>query len=154
MEMRLQLLGVSAQDSKPSPVLGYVKTIMRLLPVLLPVSLALCLCGCGPGYTFSPWTGPQQNWTTGPGGYVRMIDNVPVFAPGQYPSKPYVVLGAVTTDDEDNLADAAHEQHADAILLSTEYVRRTGSVAWAAPGVAGVSPITKTTITANLIKYK
>jgi hypothetical protein len=120
----------------------------------LPVSLALCLCGCGPGYTFSPWTGPQSNWTTGPGGYVRMVDNVAFFGPGQYPSRPYIILGAVSTDNEDNLAKAAREQHADAALISGEAVRRTGSVAWAAPGVYGVTPLTSKTITANLIKYR
>jgi len=127
-----------------------VKTIVCLLPV----SLALLLCGCGPGYTFSPWTGPQSNWTTGPAGYVRMVDKIPVFSPGQFPPQPYILLGAVTTDSEDNLAKAARQQHADAVLLSGESVRRTGSVAWAAPGVAGVTPLTSTTITAQLIKYR
>jgi hypothetical protein len=127
---------------------------MKTILCLLPVSVALCLCGCSPGYTFSPWSGPQQNWSTGPGGYVRLVDSVPLLAPGQYPSRPYIVLGAVSTDSEANLAKAAREQHADAALLSGERVYRTGSVAWAAPGVYGVTPLTHTQITANLIKYK
>jgi hypothetical protein len=127
---------------------------MKRILCLLPVSLALCLCGCGPGYNFSPYVGQQQNWTTGPGGYVRLVDNVPLFSPGQYPTQPYIVLGAVSTDSEDNLGKAAHEQHADAILLSSESVYRTGSVAWAAPGVTGVTPLTSKRITANLIKYR
>lgn len=127
-----------------------MKTILRLLPL----SLALCLCGCGPGYNFSPYIGQQQNWTTGSGGYVRMVDHVPLFSPGQFPPQPYFVLGAVSTDSEENLAKAAHQQHADAILLSSEMVRRTGSVAWVAPGVTGVTPLTSKVITANLIKYR
>lgn len=130
--------------------MGHVKTILRLLPV----SLALCLCGCGAGYTFSPWTGPQGNWTTGPGGYVKLVDNVPLFAPGQYPPKPYIILGAVSTDSEGNLAKAVRQQHADAALISGETSYRTGSVAWAAPGVYGVTPLRHTEITANLIKYR
>jgi len=150
MKMMMRLLRVWLQDLKRWPVLGDMKTMIRLLPV----SLALFLCGCGPGYTYAPWTGPQSNWSTGPGGYVRMVDNVPLYAPGQYPSRPYFLLGSVNTDSEDNLAKAAHQQHADAILLSSESVRRTGSIAWAAPGVYGVTPLTSKVITANLIKYK
>lgn len=138
------------QDTRGLSVLRNMKTIFRLLPV----SLALCLCSCGAGYTFAPWTGPQSDWSTGPGGYVRLVDHVPLFAPGQFPSRPYYVLGGVTTDSEDNLAKAARDQHADAILLSSETSYRTGSIAWAAPGVYGVTPIRHTTITANLIKYK
>jgi hypothetical protein len=150
MKTKLRLLAVSMQDFRGSPVSGNVKTILCLLSV----SLALCLCGCGPGYNFSPYVGQQQNWTTGPGGYIRLVDHVPLFSPGQFPSKPYVVLGAVSTDSEDNLAKAAREQHADAILLVSEAKYRTGSVAWAAPGVYGVTPLTSTKITANLIKYQ
>jgi hypothetical protein len=126
---------------------------MMILRLLL-VSSALCFCGCGPDYTFSPWTGPQSNWMTGPGGYVRMVDKVPLFSPGQYPSQPYIVLGAVNADSEDDVAKAVHEQHADAALISSERTYRTGSVGWAAPGVYGVTPLTSTRITANLIKYK
>jgi len=138
------------QDFRGPSVLCNVKTNICLLSL----SLALCLCGCGPGYTYSPYAGPQQNWTTGPGGYIRLVDHVPLFSPGQFPSRPYVVLGAVTTDSEDNLAKAAREQNADAILLSSESVVRTGSVAWGAPGVYGVTPLTSRRITANLIKYR
>jgi hypothetical protein len=150
MKMKLLWLADSVQDGKRSPVLGDVKTILRLLPL----SLALCLCGCSAGYTFSPWTGPQSNWTTGPGGYVKIVDNVPMFTPGQFPPKPYFIVGAVNTDSEDNLAKAVREQHADAAMISLESSVRTGSIAWAAPGVYGVTPIRHTTITANLIKYR
>jgi hypothetical protein len=150
MKRNLRLIAGSKQDFGKSTVLGNMKTILCLLPV----SLALCLCGCGAGYTFSPWTGPQNNWTLGPGGYVRVVDNVPLFSPGEFPSRPYLLLGSVNTDSEDNLAKAAHEQHADAILLVSKATYRTGSVAWAAPGVYGVTPLTSTKITANLIRYK
>jgi len=83
-----------------------------------------------------------------------MVRNVPLFGPGQYPPRPYLLLGSVNTDSEAKLAKAAHEQHADAIMLVSESSYRSGSVAWAAPGVYGVSPIRHTVITANLIKYK
>jgi hypothetical protein len=150
MKTILRWLENSVQDWKRRPVLGDMKTILRLLPV----ALALCVCGCGAGYTFSPWTGPQGNWTTGPGGYVKIVGNVPLFTPGQFPPKPYVLLGAVSTDSEDNLAKAVREQHADAAMISGESSVRTGSIAWAAPGVYGVTPIRHTVITANLIKYR
>jgi hypothetical protein len=150
MKTILSWLAGTVQDSKGLPVLGHMKTILRLLPV----SLALFLCGCGPGYTFTPWSGPQSNWSTGPAGYVRTVENVPFFSPQQYPPRPYYVLGAVTTDDEKNVAKAVRDQHADAAIISAEVVRRTGSVAWAAPGVYGVTPLTSKTITANIIKYR
>jgi hypothetical protein len=150
MKTNLRWAADSVQDWKKLPVLSNVKTILRLLPV----SLALCLCGCGPGYTFSPWTGPQGNWTTGPGGYVKIVDHVPLFTPGQFPPKPYILLGAVSTDSEGNLAKAVREQHADAAMISRESSYQSGAVAWAAPGVYGVTPLRHTVITANLIKYK
>jgi hypothetical protein len=133
--------------------LGYtyiVKTILRLLPF----PLVLGLCGCGPGYEFSPYVGQQQNWTTGAGGYVRMVDKVPLFSPGQYPPRPYIVLGAVSTHNEGDLAKAVRQQHADAALISSESLYRSGSVAVAAPGVFVAEPLHHTVITANLIKYK
>jgi hypothetical protein len=150
MKTKLRLLDDSVQDLKKLPVLDNVKTILRLLPV----SLALFLCGCGAGYTFSPWTGPQSNWTTGPGGYVKIVDNVPLFTQGQFPPKPYILIGAVSTDSENNLAKAVRQQHADAAIISGESSVRSGSIAWAAPGVYGVTPLHHTVITANLIKYK
>jgi hypothetical protein len=148
--MNSRPLPVSMQYLKGTSVFGNMKTILRLLPF----SLVLGLCGCGPGYQFSPFVGQQSNWTTGASGYVRMVDSVPFYAPGQYPPHPYVLLGAVSTDSEDNLAKAVRQQHADAALICTESVHRTGSVAWGAPGVYGVTPLTSKVITANLIKYK
>jgi hypothetical protein len=143
---------------RPSPLanqpgLGYtyiVKTILRFLPL----SLVLGLCGCGTGYEFSPYVGQQQNWTTGAGGYVRMVDNVPLYSPGQFPPRPYILLGAVSTDSEGNLAKAVREQHADAALISSESVYRSGSVAVAAPGVFYAQPLHHTVISAQLIKYR
>jgi len=150
MKTNLRLLPVAMQYWKGSSVMDNMKTIIRLLPFSLVV---LGLCGCGPGYQFAPYVGEQSNWQTGAAGYVRMVDGVPFYAPGQFPPQHYLVVGAVTTDSEDNLAKAVREKHADAAMINNESVRRTGSVAWAAPGVYGVTPLTSKTITANLIKY-
>jgi hypothetical protein len=150
MKTNMSWLAESVQDGKSWPVLKNVKTILTLLSL----SLALALCGCGPGYNFSPWTGPQSNWTTGPGGYSKMVDRVVLFTPGQYPPRPYILLGAVSTDSEGNLAKAVREHHADAAMISSESSYRSGSIAWAAPGVYGVTPLHHTVITANLIKYQ
>jgi len=127
---------------------------MKKMICLWPLSLALCLCGCGPGYTFTPWAGPQGNWTTGPGGYVRTVDNVQMYSPGQLPSRSYYIIGAVNTDSEDNLAKAVRDKHGDAAMISGESVRRTGSIGWGGPGFYGVTPLTSKTITANIIKYR
>lgn len=115
---------------------------------------AVALVGCGTPYTFSPYVGQQKNWTTSPGGYVRYVQGVPIYAPGQYPNRPYIILGAVSTDSEDNLARAAHEQHADAILVSHDQVYPTGSVAIAGAGVWWNQPTTGRSITANLVKFQ
>jgi hypothetical protein len=130
-----------------------VKTI-RAVFKFVPGLLLLGLCGCGPGYTFSPYVGQQQNWTTGPGGYVRIVDKASLYAPGQYPTWPYIILGAVTTDSENNLAKAVHEQHADAALISNESTVRNGSVAVVTGGVFWSEPLRKTVVTANLIRFQ
>jgi hypothetical protein len=150
MKTMLRLSPLSLQDMKECPVLGYMKTIFRLLPL----SFAICLCGCGPGYNFSPYVGQQANWATGAGSYVKMVDHAQIYSPGQLPPRPYIILGAVSTDSEDNLAKAVREQHADAAIISNESSYRNGSVVWAAPGVTGVTPLRHTVISANLIKYK
>lgn len=121
---------------------------------ILPVLGLGLLCGCGPSYTFSPYVGEQQNWSTGPGGYVKNVNNATLYAPGEYPNRPYIIIGAVTTDSEGNLAKAVHEQHADAALISNERTVRNGSVAVAAGGVIWGEPLRKTEITANLIKFR
>lgn len=121
---------------------------------ILPLGLAVGLCGCSAGYTYSPWVGPQQNWSTGPGGYVKVVDNVSIYPPGQFPPQRYAVLGAVKTDSEEHLAKAAKEQHADAALLATERSYRSGTVAVSAPGMFLAEPLHSTVITANLIKFQ
>jgi hypothetical protein len=98
----------------------------------VPLCLLAGLCGCGPGYTFSPYVGQQQNWSTGAGGYVKEVDKATLYPEGQFPARPYYIVGAVTTDNEQNLAKAVHEQHADAALISNESTVRNGSVAVAA----------------------
>jgi hypothetical protein len=130
-----------------------MKTI-RSLKMIIPGLLFLGLCGCGPGYTFSPYVGEQQNWTVGPGGYVKMVDKASLYAPGQYPTRPYVILGAVTTDGEGNLAKAVREQHADAALISNESTYHNGNVIVAGGGVLWNEPLRRTVVTANLIRFK
>ncbi len=120
----------------------------------MPIGLAAALCGCAPGYTFSPYVGAQQNWSTGGGGYVKLVDNVAIFPAGHFPPNPYIILGGISTDSEENLAKAVKEQHADAAIISTEQSYRNGTVAVAAPGVVFAQPLRHTVITANLIKYK
>ena len=70
---------------------------------------------------------------------MKVVDHVQLYAPGQYPIQPYIVLGAVTTDSEENLAKAVREQHADAALISTDITWRTGSVAVAGPACSIIS---------------
>jgi hypothetical protein len=130
-----------------------VKTI-RSLKLIVPGLALLGLCGCGPGYTFSPYVGDQQNWTTGPGGYVKMVDKASLYAPGQYPTRPYMIIGAVTTDSEQNVAKAIREQHADAALISNESTIHNGNVAVVTGGVFWSEPLRKTVITANLIRFR
>lgn len=120
----------------------------------LPVLLLLALCGCGPGYTFSPYLGQQQNWMTTPAAYTKVVDNVVLYPAGQLPNRPYYIVGGVTTDNEENLAKAVREQHADAAIISSSREYRNGTVAVAAGGVIWAEPLRKSVVTANLIKFK
>ena len=83
-----------------------------------------------------------------------MVDKASLYAPGQYPNRPYMILGAVTTDSEENLAKAVREQHADAALISNESTVRNGSVVVATGGIVWGEPLRKTTISANLIRFR
>jgi hypothetical protein len=130
-----------------------VKTIHTLKAIISGLLLA-GLCGCGAGYTFSPYVGEQQNWTTGPGGYVKLVDKASLYSPGQYPTRPYNIIGAVSTDSEENLAKAVREQHADAALISNESTVHNGNVVIAGGGVLWNEPLRKTVITANLIRFR
>lgn len=121
---------------------------------ILPAFALVGLCGCGTPYTFSPYVGQQQNWSTGPAGYVKLVDGAQLYAPGQYPPQPYVIIGAVTTDNEHNLARAVRDQHADAALISSQVTVPNGRVAVAGGGVFWSQPLMKTTITANLIQFR
>ncbi|MDB6059567.1 MAG: hypothetical protein JWO95_3411 [Verrucomicrobiales bacterium] len=120
----------------------------------LVVAVAAAIVGCGTPYTYSPYVGQQKNWTTAPGGYVRYVRDVPFYPPGQYPNRPYVIVGAVSTDNEDNMVRAAHEQHADAVLVSHDEVYPTGSVAMEGAGVIWSQPTTGRALTANLIRFQ
>lgn len=127
---------------------------LKALKLTAPALALAALCGCGSPYTFSPYVGAQQNWQTGSGGYVKMVHNAMLYGPGQYPDRPYIIVGAVTTDNEDNLAKAVREEHADAALISTESSYHNGSVAVVGGGVVWAQPLRKTVITANLIRFK
>jgi hypothetical protein len=131
---------------------GSMKTIFAR--AILFVATAAAIVGCGTPYQFSPYVGQQKNWTTSPGGYVRYVKDVPIYSPGQFPNRPYIILGAVSTDNEDNLVRAAHEQHADAILVSHDQTYPTGSVAMAGAGVWWSQPTMGRAITANLIRFQ
>lgn len=121
---------------------------------MIPTLLLLVLCGCGPGYTFSPYIGQQQNWSTQAGGYVKVVDGATLYSPGQFPNRPYIIIGSVQTDNEHNLAKAVHEQQADAALIFTDRTYRTGTVAVAGPGMIWNVPLTGSQINAQLIKFK
>jgi hypothetical protein len=124
--------------------------VKRMLPILF----LLFACGCGPGYTFSPYVGQQQNWQTQPGGYVKVVDKASLYMPGQFPDRPYVIIGSITTDSEGNVAKAVRDQHADAALIFADRTYRTGTVAVATPGVLWGIPLTHSDISAQLIKFK
>jgi hypothetical protein len=128
-----------------------MKYIMKRI---MPVLLLLMLCGCGPGYDFSPYYGQQQNWSTSQGGYVKMVDGATMYSPGQFPSRPYIIIGSVSTDNEHNVAKAVHDQHADAALIYTDQTYRTGTVAVAGPGIIWNVPLTGSHVNAQLIRYK
>jgi hypothetical protein len=126
----------------------------KYLKLILPLIAATAFCGCGTPYNYSPYVGEQKNWITTPGSYVRVVDKATIYSAGQYPNRPYVIIGAVSTDNEENLAKAVHEKHADAALIYNQYSVRDGAVAVAAPGVYWAEPLRRTVITANLILYK
>lgn len=116
--------------------------------------MLLGLCGCGPGYDFSPYYGEQQNWQTSAGGYTKIVDGATLYPRGQFPARPYVILGSVTTDSEENIAKAVKEKHADAALIYMDERYRTGSVAFATPGAVWNVPLHGSKVNAQLIRYK
>jgi hypothetical protein len=121
---------------------------------MIPALLLFVVCGCGPAYNFSPYIGQQQNWQTQPGGYVKVVDKATFYPPGQFPNRPYIIIGSVSTDSEENVAKAVHEQQADAALIFTDRTYRTGTVAVAGPGVVWGVPLTGRQVNAQLIKFK
>ncbi len=121
---------------------------------MIPALLLIVLCGCGPGYNFSPYYGQQQNWQVSPSGYTKVVDNVTLYPEGQFPNRPYMILGSVTTDNEHNVAKAVREQHAAAALIYMDRKYRTGSVAVAGPGMIWNVPLTGSQMSAQLVRYK
>jgi hypothetical protein len=127
---------------------------MVVMKRMIPALLLLVVCGCGPGYEFSPYYGQQQNWQTQPGGYLKVWNKATFYQPGQFPNRPYIIIGSVQTDSDDNLAKAVHEQGADAALIYNDRTYRTGTVAVAGPGMVWGVPLTGHRINAQLIKFK
>ncbi len=120
---------------------------------MLSVLLLIGLCGCGTGYNFSPYVGQQQPWQTQPGSYVKVVDKATFYAIGQFPDRPYIILGTVAADNEGALAKAVHQQGADAALIFADKTYSTGAVAVAAPGVVWGAPLTYQVINARLIRF-
>jgi hypothetical protein len=121
---------------------------------IAPALLLMFACGCGTPYNFSPYYGQQQNWQTQPGGFVKVVNHANLYMPGQFPDRPYTIVGSVTTDSEGNVAKAVHDQHADAALIYTDRTYRTGSVAVASPGVIWNIPLRHSDVAAQLIRFK
>ena len=125
----------------------------HLMKTLIPAILLTVLCGCGVGYTFMPYVGQQQNWTTQPGAYVKVVNKATLFPPGQFPDRPYILIGSVATDSEGNVAKAVHDQHADAALIFSDRKSPNGAVAIGNAKFAWAIPLTKSEVNAGLIKY-
>ncbi len=121
---------------------------------MIPALLLFVFCGCGPSYTFSPYVGQQSNWQTEPGSYVKVVNKAMLYPPGHFPNRPYIIVGSVSTDNEENVAQAVHDQQADAALIFTDQTYRTGSVAVAGPGAIWNVPLTGRRVNAQLIKFK
>jgi len=141
--------------------------VMRcIMKRMIPALLLLALCGCGPGYSFSPYYGQQQNWATQPGGFVKVVDGATLYSPGQLPDRPYVVIGDVTAHSEGDVAKAVHEQHADGALIYYSRTYQNGSLTIGGAGggygrngggggaFAWTTPLTHTDVNARLIKFK
>lgn len=122
--------------------------------LLFSALMTVLVCGCGPGYDFSPYYGQQQNWQTSPGGYTKVVDGVTIYPRGQFPNRPYMIIGSVSTDNEHNVAKAVKDKQADAALIFDDRTYRTGTVAVAGPGVVWGIPLTGSHVAAQLIKYQ
>ncbi|HZM01528.1 MAG TPA: hypothetical protein VFC44_00770 [Candidatus Saccharimonadales bacterium] len=121
---------------------------------LIPALLLIGLCGCGPGYDYSPYVGAQQNWTTNPGSYVRMVDHVKIYPQGEYPERPYLILGSVRGGNEHDIAKAVRDQGGDAAMIFSDQTVRSGSVQIAGPGIIFNQPLRRTIVTAQVVKYR
>jgi len=121
---------------------------------MIPTLLLLALCGCGPGYEFTPYIGQQSNWQTEPGSYVKVVNKATLYPPGHFPNRPYIIIGSVSTDNQENVAKAVHDEQADAALIFTDETYRTGTVAVAGPGAIWNVPLTGRRVNAQLIKFK
>jgi hypothetical protein len=116
------------------------------------LSLGL-LTACGtPNYHFTAYVGQQRNWTTSPGSYVKIVEDVQIY--NQYPSKPYELVGAVNVGSEKALARAVKFYHADAAIIYDRYSHLNGSMVLAGPPGYVAYPLTDSRITAQLVRFK
>ena len=120
---------------------------------MIPALLLFVVCGCGPGYDFTPYIGQQSNWQTEPGSYVKVVNKATLYPPGHFPNRPYIIIGSVSTDNQENVAKAVHDEQADAALIFTDETYRTGTVGVEGPGVVFGIPLTGREVKAQIIKY-
>jgi len=100
-----------------------------------------------------PYVGQQQNWATQSGAYVKVVNKSTVYPPGQFPDRPYIIIGSIATDSEGNVAKAVHDQHADAALIFSDRKSPNGAIAIGNAKFAWAIPLTKSEVQAVLIKY-
>ena len=86
-----RMRSVFLQDWGQSPVMRC--NMKKMIPALL----LFVVCGCARPYNFSPYVGQQQNWGIQPGGFVKVVDGAHLYPPGQFPDRPYIVIGDVST---------------------------------------------------------
>ncbi len=82
-----------------------------------------------------------------------MVNKATLYAPGQFPDRPYILIGSVATDSEGNVAKAVHDQHADAALIFSDRKSPNGAIAIGNDKFAWAIPLTKSEVQAGLIKY-
>src|SRR5208283_2677610 len=83
----------------------------------------------------------------------KVVDKANLYPPGQFPNRPYMIIGSVATDSEGKVAKAVHDQHADAALIYSDRKSPNGAIAIGNDKFAWAIPLTKSEVKAGLIKY-
>ena len=113
------------------------------------VALAF-LTGCSTDYRFTQFVGQQQNWTTSGGSFVRTVNNIPIYS--KYPPRPYEIIGAVSVDNERQLARAVKKYGADAAMIAQP--APPGGATQVVPSPWGGYSVLRFGISAWLIRFK